>query len=92
MYADAHVAVRERGHGERIVDLGRGDVVDAESLDFRERKIPRRLGCEQRIEFEPAREVLEDETLEVIVVGRRQRATAAGTPARTSFRRLYRVR
>ena len=76
MDADAQVPAGQRGHRERIVDLGGGDVVDAERLDLRQRQVLRHGGAPQVRERRAARKMLEQEAVEVVIVRRRQRAAA----------------
>ncbi len=73
--ADAPVAVRQFFERERVVDLGGAGVVDAEGGDGRQRQlgmlVHRHLG-----EAGAAREVLEQELVQMVVMRGRQRAAA----------------
>ena len=75
MDADAPVAVGQFFQRERVVDLGGAGIVDAEGVDRRQRQFGmlfhRDLG-----EGGAAREILEQELVQVIVVRGRQRAAA----------------
>ena len=68
MDADAQLPAGQRSDRERIVDFGGGDVIDAESLDLGERQILRNGGRIQIGERRAAREMLEQEAIQVVIV------------------------
>src|SRR5262249_61128081 len=82
MDTDARVAAGQPGHRKGVVDLGGGGIVDTEGIDLCEREIVRNL-CElPGRKCRSPREMVEQEAVEMIVRGRRQRSATLGQPCR----------
>jgi hypothetical protein len=66
--ADTQVPAGQRSDRKRVVNLGGGDVIDAERLDLREREIPRQRERFEVSKCRTAREMLEQEAVQVVIM------------------------
>ena len=89
--ADAQLTVGDPRHRERVVDLGRADVIQADGLHLGERKVlGRRRDCVRGKTGAPGKE-FEEEAVQMEIVAVREQAAAFEQPCRRKAGLLARL-